>query len=355
MKILDRHIGTQTILGILLVLFILVILFSFFEFLAQINDLGKGSYQLKDALYFTALTVPRRMVDMMPLSILLGSIVALGLLADHFELVAMQAAGMSARRICGAVLAAGALVMVVAFVLAQYIAPPLEQHARLRRSKAIYGKGFMVTKTGFWTRRGHDFIHVGKTFSGGIATGIEIYQNDRRGRLRSYVYAARALIRPNGQWLLRQIEQKDFAANNITTRHPASLTLEAFIGPEQVGILELPPDSLSLSELYHYVLGLRASGQNAQRYALSLWKKLTLPLMNMVMVLLSLTFIFGPAGRITAGRRIVMASLVGIGLYLVNQIIGHVGLLLELPPALTTITPVAAVLVVALWLLSRTA
>jgi lipopolysaccharide export LptBFGC system permease protein LptF len=45
--------------------------------------------------------------------------------------------------------------------------------------------------------------------------------------------------------------------------------------------------------------------------------------------------------------------MVGIALYLAYQIIGHLGLLFELPPAVTTLTPVLAVLGVALKMLGR--
>ncbi len=49
------------------------------------------------------------------------------------------------------------------------------------------------------------------------------------------------------------------------------------------------------------------------------------------------------------GSRITVGAMVGIGFYLANKVIGYVGLLLDLHPALTTLTPVALILLVALW------
>lgn len=106
LTIIDRHLGSTTVMGFLLVLGVLLTLFSFIELMSQINDIGKGSYQLIDAFLFVALTIPRRAVELMPVSMLLGSIVALGMLADHNELLAMQAGGVPVRRICAAVLGA---------------------------------------------------------------------------------------------------------------------------------------------------------------------------------------------------------------------------------------------------------
>ena len=94
MKTLDRHIGISFLHSFLLIFMILVALFSFLELMSQLDDVGKGNYQVKDVFFFIGLTLPRRMLEMMPISTLLGSVVALGILADHGELLAMQAGGM---------------------------------------------------------------------------------------------------------------------------------------------------------------------------------------------------------------------------------------------------------------------
>jgi len=116
-----------------------------------------------------------------------------------------------------------------------------------------------------------------------------------------------------------------------------------------VSVLELPPDSLSLSELYQYINALRERGQNAEHYTLALWQKLAIPLATGAMILLSLPFVFGPPRGMTVGLRITLGAVVGITFYLANQIIAYMGLLLELPPALPTLAPVAAILWIAVW------
>jgi hypothetical protein len=41
---IDRFLVTHTIRGVLLVLSFFMVLFSFLDFLAQINDVGRGNY-----------------------------------------------------------------------------------------------------------------------------------------------------------------------------------------------------------------------------------------------------------------------------------------------------------------------
>jgi lipopolysaccharide export system permease protein len=353
LTIIDRHLGQTTVMGFLLVLVVLLTLFSFIELLGQINDIGKGGYQIADAFIYVALTIPRRAVELMPVSMLLGSIVALGMLADHNELLAMQAGGVSVRRICAAVLGAGVLMMVFSLALAEFVSPPMDQHARILRSKAMYGKGVMLSQKGFWIRSGEDFVHVGRSLGRFKAADVEVIELDGTGNLKRYIYARNADFSSGDQWQLSTIIERVITDQGIQSRQLERLSIAAPIDPEQIGILELPPDSLSLTDLAGYIAGLRQRGQNADRHALALWQKLTLPVVNGVMVLLALTFIFGPTRSRSAGQRIFLGTIVGILFYLANQICGHLGLIWNIHPALTTLAPVAGVLWIALTLLRR--
>lgn len=352
-KIIDRYLGRNTIQGVLLVLSVLVVLFSLIELLVQLNDVGKGDFRMADAFGFVALTIPKRVADLMPLAALLGSIVALGLLADHQELTAMQVAGMSVQRISTSVLATSVLIMLTTIVIAEFVAPPLDQEARVRRSRAIYGKGVMMTKSGFWVRHAGLLVHVGQVFTGGRAADVEVYELDEAGRLRQFIYARQAILQEGKDWLLPDVEVKTFADDTVTTQSLPEYRLASFLAAGQVAVLELPPDSLSLSDLQGYIQILQERKQNARSYALAFWQKICLPVTTGTMVLLSLTFIFGSTRMRTAGQRILTGMLVGIVFYLANQILGQLGLILELPPLVITLAPVGLILLVALRLLKR--
>jgi lipopolysaccharide export system permease protein len=71
------------------------------------------------------------------------------------------------------------------------------------------------------------------------------------------------------------------------------------------------------------------------------------------MVLLSLTFVFGPTREKTAGFRIMTGAIVGIGMHFLNQILGQLGLVLGVNLALSALLPVAVILCLAMGLLSR--
>lgn len=353
MKTIDLYIGRSFTRCFLLVLSILGFLFTFFEFIAQLDDVGRGHYQLKDALSFVLLTLPGRILYLIPESSLLGGIIALGLLADNNELLAMQDSGISVRRICWSVIAAATLPMLAAGILAEFIVPPLEQQARTQRLVALTDAEITFTASGLWARNGPVFIHIRKIRPGGIPVDVDIFEWGQEGRLRVFTHARKADVTEDNRWVLTDIEQRTITDQGITTRRLHTLTLESFLSADQMAIQEFPPETLSPSDLYRYIRLLQERGQNADQYELVFWQKLSTPLSTGAMVLLSLTFVFGPTREKTAGFRIMMGAIVGIGLHFLNQILGHLGLLFGLNLAFSTMIPVAAILCLALWLLSR--
>ncbi len=352
-KVVDRYLGRSTLMGFLLVLSVLVVLFSLIEILVQLNDVGKGDFRIADAFIHVGLTLPKRAADLIPLAALLGSILALGLLADHQELTAMQAAGMSVQRIAVSVLATSVLIMMLVFLVSEFIAPPLEQEARFRRSKAIYGKEVMMTKTGFWARYGSMLVYVGRIQADRRAHDIEVYRLDPAGRLDQFLYAPLAEIEAGNDWRLPEALSRTFRGEAVTVERLADYRLPAFLSPGQVSVLQLPAESLSLSELWSYIRTLQERGQNVKSYALAFWQKIFLPATTGAMVLLSLSFVFGSTRMRSAGQRVFAGVVTAVAFQLSTQLIGHLGLLYDIPPLVTTLLPVAVILALALQLLRR--
>ena len=138
MRILDFYIGKSFLKYFFLIIVILMVLFSLFELLSQLDDVGKEGYRLSNALIFIALTLPKRILDLMPISTLLGGIIALGLMADHGELTAMEASGISVLRICTTVFVTGMLLMLTSGILSEMVIPGMEQQARKTRAPGYF-------------------------------------------------------------------------------------------------------------------------------------------------------------------------------------------------------------------------
>ncbi len=354
LKKIDRYIARNTLQGFFLMLAGLVFLFSFLELLSQLNDVGKGQFGLVDAFIHVALTIPRQAVILMPISALLGCTVSLGMMADHQELTAMQAAGISVRRISLSVVGTSIVLMLLSILMTEYVAPPLDQYARQRRLEARYNqKKVLMSKSGFWVRQDQLFIHVAGTFSGRQAADIEIYELDPQGQISRFLHARTATVQDDQSWLLEDVSQQIVEGDIIHHTVIDQYRLAQFLTPHQMQIFKLPPSSLSLSDLYTYIRSLKARNLNAETYDYAFWQKICQPVSTSAMVLLALTFIFGSVRIRSAGKRIATGVIVGILLYLLNQVLGHMGLIFDIPPVLTTLVPVSLILLFALRQLGR--
>jgi len=343
MKTLDIYIGKQFLKFFFIVLAVPGILFSFFELLSQLESVGQGSYRIADAMIFVLLTLPGRLLDLMPMTVLLGGIISLGMLADRNELLAMEASGMSVFRISAPVMAACLLLMAVSSASGEIVIPGLEQKARNMRFQALSGGAVKPVKHGFWARFQGSFVHVKSVGENGAATGIDIFGFDKNTtRMKIFLHAESAHILED-RWILKNVIRKSINGTEISTASLPSVSLEGFLNPGQVSALEFPPACLSIPELLQYINALEKSGQNARHYTLALWQKFSLPITTAAMALLSLTFVFGPVREMGAGLRITIGSFAGIALYFGQQLVTHIGTFVDLPSCIIAMTPAAAV------------
>ncbi len=350
MKILDFYIARNVLLGFLPVLLLMLSLFSFIALVETLEDVGKGQFQLADALKVVIYTLPLRALDLMPTAALLGSVLGLSWLANHGELIAMRAAGLSVERIAWAVLKVGLFLIACAIGLGETVAPKSEQMAKIIQAKTSPGITSLGTEADFWSRQGQSFISVRRLQHNTLPADIEIFNFNDRGELLSFMHASQAQFLSTERWLLEGVTIKRFldgGAESIT--HLAQLEWQSFLTAAQMDILLLPPESLPSAELYHYIGHLQNSGMDPLRYELALWQKISLPLKIGVMVLLGISFVFGSVRSVSISQRVLAGAVVAILFYLIERMSGYVGLLYRFNPVLTATVPAALLLVAAVW------
>jgi len=338
LRILNQYIGTAVIGGTLLVLCVLLALFTFVSFVGELEMVGTGSYQLIQAGEYVLLSLPRLAYELFPVSALLGSMIGLGVLASNNELLVIRAAGVSLIQIVISVMEAGLILMILAGVLGEVIAPKSEQYAQELRSKALAQQTAFKTKNGFWTRDGRRFINVRAILPGGELSRINIYEFDEQRRLRVATSARSATYQDN-EWVLEDVDRSDITANQITTTQLSTMVTAFLMNHEVLDVITIKPKSLSAWGLYKYVNYLHENDLNAAGYEMVLWSKIILPFSTGVMVFLSIPFIFGSLRSVGVGQRIMVGTLVGIGFYIFNQIFNYVGLVYEVNPVISAILP----------------
>lgn len=355
MKTFDRYIRRHLAQGFLLVLLVLVSIFTFLDFVEELDDIALGHYDAIDAFIFVLMTVPERALWLVPVSALLGSLIGLSILDQGNELTVMRAAGVSPRTIGWSVVKATGLLLVIVIVFAQYISPALGERAWRARALAIAGD-IVLRKhggTNFWFRDGRRFISIRDMVYGRIPTGIEIYEFSDEGELTTFTEAREARREDDGAWLLKDVVRKRVNGFSVDVERLSDLHWEAFLSPEQGAVIELDAESLAPTDLFYYARDLRARGQSADRYELTLWRKVNVPFATLAMVLFVVPFVFGQHDRGGVGQRVLLGSGLGIVFYLIDQVLAQLGLLAEFNPALTATAPAGILFLIALFMLRR--
>lgn len=348
MKILDRYIGRTVLSATLLALAVLVALSAFFTFVGEVGDIGIGDYRLPQVLEYVVLVIPAITYELFPMAALLGSLMGLGVLAANSELVVVRAAGVSLGRIVRSVLQIGLALMLVAVLVGEFVAPASTQYAENRRAIAQTQRITLKTRYGLWVRDGSTFINVRRVLSDSRISGIYIYEFDGRHRLRTATHAWEAHY-TGEKWRLVDIRQTVFEAERTVSRNLAEAAWESLLSPDLLSIIVVRPENLSAVGLYRYIDYLRANGLDARRYELALWIKVVAPFSTLVMMFLGVPFVFGPLRSVGAGQRIFVGIMVGIGFFLLNRALNHVGLVYGLNPLLSAVLPTVLFLGLGIW------
>lgn len=352
-KQVDRYLVSVLLLGAVPVLLLLLGLFGFVTLAEELEDVGKGQYEEADAIRVALLTLPRIAIDLLPVAVLLGGVMALGNLAQEQELTALRAVGLSQWRMAYP-LALAAIVLAYLVLLAQqFLVPRFEEEAKALQAKSLVNTVLGGETTEFWTRDGTHFIRVGDVRFGMIPADVEIYDLGDRGVVQRVLQADYADVIGPGQWLLHAVEERRIVQQEVTRARHDTYEWQSFLSPDQMASLIAPMETLTLGDLYRYVGYLEESGLNAHRYRFRLWQVLSSPISLMAMCLLGLPFVLGSVRARPAGARVLFGATVGIGFYLVEQTSAQLAMLYELPVIPLAMLPDAALLVGSIVALTR--
>jgi lipopolysaccharide export system permease protein len=352
MGILDRYVGKTVLAATFFSLFILVGLSGIIKFVEQMKRVGEGSYDVWHAAYFVLLKMPVEIADFFPMAALIGALIGLGTLASTSELVVMQAAGISKLRIALSVLKTAIPMVLIVMVMSEYVAPVTDKQAYSMRDEARKGELRVSNKYGVWVKDADSFVSVGRMNNKAELFDVQLYFFDEQMELERAM-AARNGSYQNGSWLLQNISVTTFTAEKTLTEELDEFVWKTELTPKKLEVILSDPDRMSMRDIYNYIAYLENNDQDASRYWLSLWRKAVLPFTVVVMMLLSVSFIFGGLRTVTMGTRLIFGIASGFVFHVLGELFGPVSLVFELPPFFGAVAPSLLVFLVAIYMLKK--
>jgi lipopolysaccharide export system permease protein len=349
MKTIRRLIFGEVFYAVSFVTLGFLALFSFFDVVDQVQHIGNNQspdYQLPQAMTYVALLLPSHLYELLPITVLIGTIFVMARFAQSSEFTILRTSGLGPWRALKTLLAAGAAFVVLTFAVGDYLTPWADRAAQLL--KARYDGNITVGQTGAWLKEKQQYSQFAANVTAiapdGRMLGLRIFEFDNRGRVVSMTRAESGQFEGTDAWTLSKVERTEFPADSAGPSRVERVKMDEFrwatgLSAEMVSTAVLKPERMGTIDLFQYVRHLEANGQAAQRYEIEFWKKVFYPLSCLVMVVLALPFAYlhfrneGISGYVFGG---VMA---GISFFFLNNVSGYMGELQQWTPWLTAALP----------------
>ena len=354
MRLFERYIALTMLKATLMTLLVLVILLVFFTTMEELEDVGRGDYRAIDAFWVSVLAAPRYIFEAFPVAALLGSLVGLGSMGVHGELVAMRSAGFSLRQIVMAVMKTGLVMVSLVLVFGEVVAPRAEQHSEQHRTEKQQGQVTLRTEYGFWARDGQAFVNVRNVDAGGILRDIHVYEFGPDQQLHQHTHAASAIHRTD-HWQMSDIETFSVGKDGIEAQRLTVARWDSLLDPDLLKAVVVQPAMLGLGELYRYIRVMRANGQSATDYEVAFWGKIATPLSTMVMLFIAVPFVLAHQRFVSMGERVFIGIALGMSFYTFSRGMSYVAVVYEFNPMLSALIPAVAFLAIGTLLMRRVA
>lgn len=368
MKTLRKLIYGESLLSISLVTLGFLTLFMFFDLVDELQNLGRpnildgSTFQVRHALLYVTLLLPSRLYELLPISVLIGTIFVMARLAQSSEYTILRTSGLDPWRALRLLMSLGAVFVVLAFVVGDYVAPAADRASQLL--KARYQFRITIGQTGAWLREKQELasyvVNVKALSPNNEMQGIEVFEFRPEGGVRAVMQARQARFAPDDAWLLEDVVRTEFrnspasvgAATQVLSQlegEPRSAMVERSrsdslrwpteLSAEMVSVALLKPERMRTIDLFSYIRHLQANGQNAQRYEIEFWRKVFYPISCLVMVMLALPFAYlhMRSGGISA--YVFAGVMIGISFFMMNNIAVYVGNLQQWQPWLAAAAP----------------
>ena len=350
--IIDRYLQRNVHFGTLGALAVLVGLGLFFVFVRELDDIGTGTYDIPTMFQYLLLRIPGRVVEFMPLAVLLGSILSLGALASNSEIIAMLASGVSLKRLLFSVLQASLLLAALTFTLAEWVVPASETGARGLKNVATNSTRALRDSEGLWFKDGDRVLRIGKLLPDGYAQQVEVYQLNGARDLQSITRAESAIPMENG-WELQQAETSYVNDDTVVTEQRARIEYSGGLSRDLLRVLMIDPHRMSIGDLNAYLEFLDDNRLDANTERQFFWQKVLAPMTIVVMSLLAFPFLLGSQRQANTGQRLLTGIVLGLAFVVIDRLVFQLGNQLQINALVVAAFPNLLFLGLALYLLYR--
>jgi lipopolysaccharide export system permease protein len=333
---LDRYLLGEQLLSLITGLLFFVAIFIVVDVFEKLDSFLDNKVPLAVVIHFYVVSIPGIVTMVLPMSMLLSCLLALGQLGRHNELTAMQTAGIGLTRIVMPLYVFAFLVCAAVFVTNETLMPKLNAtRDRIYRGdiKKESLEGTSVrTNLAYLGSEGRTFLI--RSYSVPEKTMREVVIQEIRQHTLNGRIDAESATWEKDHWVFHEGFVRRFDQEGEHAVHFKELVIPGLAEvPKDFEKAEEDPKALSYWELEKYIQRLRQSGSRVQKYLVELYLKISFPLTNLIVVLIgtALAIRVRRGGLAISFGLAVFISFVYYAIIRTGQALGHSG---TLPPFL---------------------
>tara|TARA_Y100000588_G_scaffold385725_1_gene479670 strand:- start:2814 stop:3881 length:1068 start_codon:yes stop_codon:yes gene_type:complete len=315
----DWHIFRTILEMTLVVLLVFVALLGFIDFVGQINDIGIGDYGVNQAIQYTLLKLPSSIFQLMPIIILIGSLLGLGLLSKNSELIVLLSSGVSIQRLGMSVFSSGLILCFFTISLGEYISPSMERYADQYRTISKFQYSSLGNTAGIWLKETNKIININLVEENKSFGNVTIYELKTFSQLSKISRASSAGIDDDNQWILSNIKETVFNNNGISQESSRYKIEKTKLDRDLVSLTVVKPENLNIIELYRFVSYLESNGLDSDLYSTAFQSRIASIFALPIMCLLALPFSLGFLRKRGTGYRVFLGVIIGLIYFLIEN------------------------------------
>ena len=278
---------------------------------------------------------------------MIGSLLSLGNLAVHRELVVMRASGVSSWQLLSAVGLAGFGLAVLMILLGESLAPSLGAYASELRTRAVHDDIALEEGQTTWLREGDRIVSLRRQASDlGYGGGVLMLEIGPDQSLKSIARADSATLDAMNRWVLTNFAETSFEANGSAARSERQSVDAYGLNPDLLELSVVREDLLDTPSLVRYIGYLQENGLDVHRYRVAYWSRIASVVSVVVMTVLALPFVFGGLRSAGAGSRLVVGLIIGLVYYVTGEVLTNGGAVYGLDPLVIAWAPTALLVLV---------
>jgi lipopolysaccharide export system permease protein len=335
-RIHDKYLLRQFIKGLLISILAFVVIFVLVDTFEEIDNFIDHEADVSDIAAYYLYSIPFILTYVIPVSLLLGTVFSMGILARRNELTALIASGVSLLRVVAPIL----IVSILVSCFSAYFNDVVVANANRKKDDIMrydiedHVRSSPEVKENFHYLGEAGFVYLASTYDHRTRSLYDVVVQQFDNNTLKYRIDALEAAWEDSTWVFYNGFKRSFGESGETVEtFEVHAVPEIRETPEEFSKEEIDRENMKFGELRQYVEKVRRSGGTVEKYLVDLYFKLSFPFAGSIFVLIGIAFASGKRKQsIASGFGVTLVvSFMYYGVLRVGQTLGHNGVI---PPLL---------------------